>query len=89
MEEHTDSHPRHVLRATRRRRRLPYRRVVERLSDRGIETSISYVSDVERGTRELGSLAIALAFEEMFGIPAEAWPKFSALPKFLELRKRA
>lgn len=83
----TNQPPGQRLRAVRRRRRLTINRVKERLAARGVETSIGYLSDIERGARQPASLEMVLAFEETLGIPCEVWPNFTALSRFLELRR--
>lgn len=55
----------------------------------GVDTSLGYLSDIERGAREPRDLDMVIAFESIFGIPAESWPNFRGLSRFLELRKEA
>lgn len=77
------------LRARRTRKRLTLSALCEQLRERGVDTSIGYLSDIERGRREPGDLAMVLAFEETLGVPAEAWLNFAALTRFLEMRRSA
>lgn len=75
------------LRALRKRRRLSLQRVRDRLAERGVETSVGYIAEIERGESQPANLEMVLAIEDIFKIPAESWPRFTALARFLELRR--
>ena len=78
-----------LLKKARRRRRWSYGRLVLQLTARGVSVGRSWLSQVEKGKREPSNLAFVVALEEVLGVPVESWPNFSALPRLMEMRRRA
>lgn len=83
-------HPRRRLEACRAERRWSFGDLSAELASRGLpQASRVFLYRIESGKRELRDMAVAVAFEELFGIPVESWPSFAPLKRLLEIRKAA
>ena len=83
------THPRQILQKERARRDLTLDELSAELKNHGARVSRSFLHEIEKGAAEPRELSLVLAFEEALGIPAETWPNFAGLTRFLELRKSA
>lgn len=82
-------HPRATLHRERARRDWTLGELSAALGRMGAPVSISFLHNIEQGAAEPRELRLVLALDELLGIPAETWPNFRDLSRFLEMRRSA